>query len=136
MTNRRLVLDFDALAADVLHEVGEILKADGKRKMDTVSKGSYEYSHKVKRFRWVSKVGDAPNNETGDLNSTIRYKINGREMEYGSGVAGTKISYAKFLENRGKLNRPNITNAVFTGQRKIEAALERKFMDHVRWNDD
>lgn len=132
MSNRRLVLDFDALAADVLQEVGEILKKEGKDNMDRTSFGHKQYSYKVKRLRWVSKKGQSANNETGELVKTIRYKINGHTMEYGAGNA--RLDYAKYLE--GSMKRPNITKAVDTGKQKIEAALQRKFMEHVRWNDD
>lgn len=132
MTNRRLVLDFDALAADVLQEVGEILKKEGKDNMARTSRGHFSYSAKVKRFRWVSRKGESANNETGELTKTIDYKINGHKMEYGAGNA--ELDYAKYLE--GKMKRPNITKAVDSGKQRIEATLERKFREHVRWSDD
>ena len=133
MSSRRYVeLDFDALAEDALNEVGKILKKDAKENMDKTSYGYRKYSHKVGRVRWVSRRGDSPNNETGDLNKTIDYKVSGRFMEFGAG--NSRVNYAKYLE--GNLNRPNITKSVDSGKKKIEEELERKFIDHVRWNGD
>lgn len=131
-SKRHLVLDFDALAEDALNEVGKILKKDAKENMDKTSYGHRKYSYKVGRVRWVSRRGDPPNNETGDLNKTIDYKVIGRFMEFGAG--SSRVNYAKYLE--GNLNRPNITKSVDSGKKKIEEELERKFIDHVRWNGD
>lgn len=132
MSNGHIELDFDALAEEVLTDIGKLLVKDGKKNMAKTSYGHFEYSYKIRRHRWVSRRGDPPNNETGALSRTIRYKVNGRTMDYGAGNA--TVNYAKYLENQSQLNRPNITKSVEKGKRQIEDSLQRNFMKHIRWN--
>lgn len=120
----KIKFDFNNLAKKALEDIGDILVKQGRANMDKVSFGRvYVIGGKP---HIASKVGDSPNNLTGDLKGSIRYKIEGNVMEYGSGD-GT-INYAKYLEPA----RPNITKAITQNETKISASIEKLFIDGLR----
>lgn len=118
--SKKIKFDFDNLAQKALKDIGDVLVKQGKANMDKVSFGRVYIIGGKKHI--ASKVGDSPNNLSGDLRSTIRYKIEGNIMEYGSGD-GT-INYAKYLEPK----RPNITKAITQNESKISASVEKLFI--------
>lgn len=121
---KKIKFDFNKLAQKALKDIGDILVEQGKANMDKVSFGRV-YIIGGKRHI-ASKIGDSPNNLTTALRNSIRYKIEGRIMEYGSGD-GT-INYAKYLEPK----RPNITKAITQNESKIQASVEKLFIDGLR----
>lgn len=121
---KKIKFDFNNLSQKVLEDIGDILVKQGKANMDKVSFGRV-YIIGGKRHI-ASRVGDSPNNLTGDLKESIRYKIDGNVLEYGSGD-GT-INYAKYLE----LDRPNITKAITQNESKISAKVEKLFIDGLK----
>jgi hypothetical protein len=122
--SKKIKFDFNHLAHRTLEDIGDVLVEQGKTNMDKVSFGRvYIIGGKP---HIASKVGDSPNNLTGDLKSSIRYEIEGKIMEYGSGDG--KINYAKYLEP----DRPNITKAITQNESKISASIEKLFIDSLR----
>lgn len=125
---KRIEFDFDALARDALTIIGDTLVKAAQGNMDKVSNGR-TYIIKGKPHV-ASKIGDSPNNMSGELRGTIRYELQGKSMEYGSGDA--TVDYAKYLE-AGKLNRPNITKTIVQCEDVITREVERVLVNSVRW---
>lgn len=125
---RKIEFDFDALAQKALSDMGGVLVGQGKANMDRLSHGRiYVIGGKV---HIASKVGDSPNNMTGDLRGTIRYEVKGRTLEYGSGNGA--VNYAKYLEK----DRPNITKAIVQSELDISARVSKLFIDSLRVIND
>lgn len=122
--SKKIKFDFNNLAQKALKEIGDILVKQGRANMDKTSFGRvYIIGGKP---HIASKVGDSPNNLTFDLRNSIRYKIEGNIMEYGSG--DSTINYAKYLEPK----RPNITKAITQNESKISAKVEKLFTDSLK----
>lgn len=121
---KKIKFDFNNLAQKALKDIGDILVKQGRANMDKVSFGRvYIIGGKP---HIASKVGDSPNNLTGDLRESIRYKIEGNVLEYGSG--DDTINYAKYLEP----DRPNITKAITQNESKISKKISKLFVDSLR----
>ena len=127
---KKIKFDFDNLAQKALTDIGDTLVKQGRANMDKISHGRvYIIGGKP---HVASKVGDSPNNMTGDLRKTIRYEVKGRTLEYGSGN-GT-VNYAKYLE--GNMNRPNITRAIVQSETEIRTRVEKLFLEGLKVSND
>jgi len=119
------MFNFDKFAKDVLDEIGEILVDGAKKNMDKKSIGRTYIINGRKHI--ASREGDAPNNMTGKLKSTIRYEIDGRILEFGAG--NEKVNYAKYLERgtRKMGARPNYTKTIMEHKGELDVKIERLF---------
>ena len=123
---KKIQFDFDHLAQQALSEIGDALVKQGRANMDKVSHGRvYVVGGKP---HIASRVGDSPNNLSGDLKATIRYETRGGVLEYGSGNG--VVDYAKYLE--GNMNRPNITKSIMQSEGVIQAKISKLFVDSMR----
>lgn len=127
---KKIKFDFDDLAQKALTDIGNTLVKQGRANMDKISYGRvYIIGGKP---HVASRVGDSPNNLTGNLKATIRYEIAGRVLEYGSG--NRDINYAKYLE--GNMNRPNITRAIIQSETEIRTRVEKLFLEGLKVSND
>jgi len=123
---KKIQFDFDHLAQQALSDIGDTLVKQGRANMDKVSHGRvYVVGGKP---HIASRVGDSPNNLSGDLKATIRYETRGRVLEYGSG--DETVDYAKYLE--GNMNRPNVTKSIVQSEGAIKARVSKLFVDSIR----
>jgi len=105
--------DFDHLRDESLRRIGEVLVEQAKDNMDDYSHGrTYLVNGRV---HIVSVPGQTANNLSGDLNETIRYKLDGGIMEFGAG--NREIDYAGYLEQNH--NRPNYMKSVNQNRARI-----------------
>lgn len=128
----RLRFNFDALARKTLAEIGGIVTHQAKKNMDKISFGrAYRIGG---RIHIASKAGDTANNMSGKLRSTIRFKIDGKVLEFGAG--NRRVNYAKFLEmGTSKMEkRPNYTKSITQNKAKIDSKVRRLFADSIKFD--
>ena len=128
---KRIACDVDKLAEKTLRAIGDISVDAARRNMNVVSYGKrYVIKGKV---HIASKKGDSPNNLTGNLYSSIRYKIEGRILEFGAG--NEQIDYVKNLENPYQLDRPNIVKVFDQEKVAIQKHVNQFFINSVEFKE-
>ena len=128
---KRIACDVDKLAEKTLRAIGDISVDAARRNMNVVSYGNrYVIKGKV---HIASKKGDSPNNLTGNLYSSIRYKIEGRILEFGAG--NEQIDYVKKLENPYQLDRPNIVKVFDQEKVAIQKHVNQFFINSVEFKE-
>lgn len=126
-----LKFDFKKFANEALSEIGDVLVSEAQGNMDEVSSGRlYLVGGKV---HVASRAGDSPNNMSGELKKTIRFKIQGKVLEFGAG--NEKIDYAKFLElGTNKMAvRPNYTKSIVDSKSKIDKVIKKSLVKNIRF---
>ena len=128
MTQKKLKFNFAELAGHTLNTIGTALVDQARSNMDQISYGRV-YIIGGKRHI-ASKRGDSPNNLSRDLRGTIRFETQGRTMEFGAG--DQKVDYAKHLENKAGLDRPNIVKSVEQRRSEIEREVAQFFVKSLK----
>lgn len=121
--------DFYKFIGGAFKEVGRGLVGQARRNMNKKSFGRVYIIGGKKHI--ASKYGDPPNNMTGALRDSIGYKVNFRELEFGSG--SNSVMYSKYLENKEGLNRPNIKKSVFQRTYETHAIIKKRFEKSFRF---
>lgn len=128
----KIQFDFNRLANGTLNTIGVILTKQAKDNMSKVSFGRvYVVGGKA---HIASKGGDTANNMSGALSDTIRFKIQGKKMDFGAGNA--KVDYAKYLEvGTSKMDeRPNYVKSIIQNEAVINTQVQRLFEKSLGFN--
>lgn len=117
------------ITTDMKKEIGERLVDVLKKNMNKISYGRI---YKIKgKIHIASKKGDPPNNLTGALNKSLRYKLHGNDtIEIGGGYED-KVKYLKYLE-ADRLQRFNVRTLIEKEKRFIERVLNKSVINYFR----
>ena len=120
----KVTFNFDKLKRETFRRVGFLLVFQARRNMQERSYGRV-YLRKGGKSHTASKWGDSPNNDTLALTRSIRYETIGNTLLFGAGDA--VVNYAKYLESKKILNRPNLAKSVDQQEKHITAEVELLF---------
>lgn len=115
----------------LLNEIGTVLVRKARNNMDKVSVGR-RYTIKGRKHI-ASKPYEAPNNFTGNLNTTIRYeRITFDSIKFGAG--DQRIKYAKFLEagTQRMKPRPNYNKTIVDNIKNLNTIVEKAMKEKFR----
>ena len=120
--NKIIDARFEKIFKRSFNKIGSSLVASAQKNMDRIS---YGRRYKIGgRVHVASKKGDSANNLSGDLRETIRYEIKNGVMEFGAG--DTKVDYAKYLEYKKILDRPNFKKSIRQNKGLIKKEIENQ----------
>ena len=117
-----VTFDFDEMLTKAFPRMGGALVNQARANMAEISYGkTYVVNGRV---RIASKPGDTANNQTHDLTKSLRYDIQGHNLEFGGGT--DRVTYAGHLELLK--NRPNFVKSF----RQKEDVIRMIFNKEIR----
>ena len=119
-----VTFDFDEMLTKAFPRMGGALVNQARANMAEIS---YGHTYVVNgRVRIASKPGDTANNQTHDLTKSLRYVVQGHNLEFGGG--NEKVDYAADLEDKNYMDRPNFVKSF----RQKEDVIRMIFNKEIR----